>query len=61
MDDSVDPSSPKIPPDGYFGAASPGSTTVYVYYQVNGTAIAEITYENSRSLWGKDTSYLVVT
>ena len=44
-----------------FGATSPRSTTVYVYYQANATAVGEITYDVERMLWAEESSFLLIT
>lgn len=57
-----DPEFSKVLPNGPFGITSPQSSTVYVYYQANATAIGEITHDVSRNLWSKDAPvYLSIT
>ena len=57
-----DPEYTKVLPNGPFAITSPQSSTVYVYYQANATAIGEITQDVSRNLWSKDAPvYLFIT
>lgn len=51
----------KVFSSGQFGATSPRSKTVYVYYQANATAVGEITYDVDRMLWAEDPSFLLIT
>lgn len=57
-----DPEFSKVLPNLPFGATSPQSSTVYVYYQTNTTAIGEIAYDVSRGLWKEGPpSYVFIT
>lgn len=62
VEDKEDPKFSKVLPNGPFGITSPQSSTVYVYYQANATAIGEISVDLSRSLWSNDAPrYVFVT
>lgn len=62
VEDRPDQEYKKVLPYLPFAATSAESSTVYVYYQANATAIGEISSDVNRNLWSDEApQYLFIT